>query len=39
MHMYIKPSATIRNNYNEISNICRESGKPVYVTKNGEYFR
>lgn len=34
--MYIKPSASIRNNYNEISNICRETGEPVYLTKNGE---
>ena len=34
--MNIKPSATIRNNYNEISSICKESGEPVYLTKNGE---
>ncbi|WP_068675165.1 type II toxin-antitoxin system Phd/YefM family antitoxin [Oceanobacillus sp. Castelsardo] len=34
--MYIKPSAAIRNNYNEISNICKESVEPVYLTKNGE---
>ncbi|MFC4409034.1 type II toxin-antitoxin system Phd/YefM family antitoxin [Chungangia koreensis] len=34
--MYIKPSAAIRNNYNEISNLCKESGEPVYLTKNGE---
>jgi prevent-host-death family protein len=32
----IKPSAAIRNNYNEISNLCKESGEPVYLTKNGE---
>ncbi|GAA0370833.1 type II toxin-antitoxin system Phd/YefM family antitoxin [Bacillus horti] len=34
--MIIKPSAVIRKNYNEISEICKESGEPVYLTKNGE---
>lgn len=34
--MIIKPSAAIRQNYNEISELCRESGEPVYLTKNGE---
>ena len=34
--MHIKASATIRNNYNEISRLCKESGDPVYLTKNGE---
>lgn len=34
--MKIKPSASIRNNYNEISLLCKESGEPVYLTKNGE---
>ncbi|MDP3486718.1 MAG: type II toxin-antitoxin system Phd/YefM family antitoxin [Bacillota bacterium] len=34
--MKIKPSAAIRNNYNEIATLCRESGEPVYLTKNGE---
>lgn len=34
--MYIKPSASIRNNYNEIATLCKESGEPVYLTKNGE---
>jgi prevent-host-death family protein len=34
--MYIKPSAAIRKNYNEISEICKETGEPVYITKNGE---
>lgn len=34
--MNIKPSAAIRKNYNEIAEICRESGEPVYLTKNGE---
>ena len=32
----IKPSASIRNNYNEISELCKRSGEPVYLTKNGE---
>jgi PHD/YefM family antitoxin component YafN of YafNO toxin-antitoxin module len=32
----IKPSAAIRKNYNEISTLCKESGEPVYLTKNGE---
>ncbi len=34
--MNIKPSAAIRKNYNEIATICKESGEPVYLTKNGE---
>ncbi len=34
--MTIKPSAAIRNNYNDISLLCKESGEPVYLTKNGE---
>ena len=32
----IKPSAAIRNNYNEISELCKSSGEPVYLTKNGK---
>ena len=31
----IRPSSDLRNNYNEISTICHESEKPVYITKNG----
>jgi len=34
--MYIKPSAAIRQNYNEIAELCRSTGEPVYLTKNGE---
>jgi len=34
--MHIKASATIRSNYNEIAKLCKESGEPVYLTKNGE---
>lgn len=32
----IRPSATIRQNYNEISMLCKQTGEPVYLTKNGE---
>jgi prevent-host-death family protein len=32
----IKSSTDLRNNYNEISNFCRESCEPVYITKNGQ---
>lgn len=34
--MHIKPCAAIRQNYNEISRLCKETGEPVYLTKNGE---
>lgn len=34
--MNIRPSAAIRQNYNEIASLCRETGEPVYLTKNGE---
>lgn len=34
--MNIKPSAAIRQNYNEIANLCKSTGEPVYLTKNGE---
>jgi len=34
--MHIKASASIRSNYNEIAKLCKESGEPVYLTKNGE---
>jgi prevent-host-death family protein len=33
--MNIKPSAAIRKNYNEISELCKRTGEPVYLTKNG----
>ena len=36
MQTIIKPSAVIRQNYNEISNLCKETGEPVFLTKNGE---
>ena len=34
--MQINPSASIRQNYNEIAALCKTSGEPVYLTKNGE---
>ena len=34
--MHIKPSARIRQNYNEIAALCKSTGEPVYLTKNGE---
>jgi len=34
--MLIKPSATIRQNYNEIADLCRKTQEPVFLTKNGE---
>ena len=33
--MYIKPSAAIRQNYNDIAELCKMTGEPVYLTKNG----
>lgn len=36
MQTIIKPSAAIRQNYTEISNLCKETGEPVFLTKNGE---
>lgn len=32
----IKSSAELRNNYNEISNICHNYAEPVFITKNGK---
>ena len=31
----IRPSADLRNNYNEISEFCHQSAQPVFITKNG----
>ena len=31
----IRPSSDLRNNYNEISIICHQTKKTVYITKNG----
>ena len=34
--MNIRPSAAIRQNYNEIAELCRSTREAVYLTKNGE---
>ncbi|MCL1876194.1 MAG: type II toxin-antitoxin system Phd/YefM family antitoxin [Synergistaceae bacterium] len=31
----IRPSADLRNSYNEISEFCHIYSEPVYITKNG----
>ena len=36
MQTLIKPSAMIRQDYNGISKLCKESKEPVFLTKNGE---
>ena len=32
----IRPSADLRNNYNEISQFCHKYAEPVFITKNGK---
>ena len=32
----IRPSADLRNSYNEISELCHEYDEPVFITKNGK---
>ena len=34
--MNIRPSAAIRQNYNEIADPCRKTAEPIFLTKNGE---
>ena len=34
--VYIKPSSALRNEYGTISDLAKESGEPIYITKNGE---
>lgn len=34
--MNIRPSAAIRQNNNEIADLCRKTSEPVFLTKNGE---
>lgn len=36
MQTIIKPSAAIRQNYNEIAKLCKETQEPVFLTRNGE---
>ncbi len=33
--MQIKQHASIRQNYNEIVALCKSTGNPVFLTKNG----
>ena len=35
-YMIILPSTSLRNQYNEISEKCKQTGEPIYLTKNGE---
>ena len=34
--MKIKSSTSLRNQYNEISDYCKTTGEPVFLTKNGD---
>ena len=34
--MNIRPSAAIRQNYNEIADMCRKTAEPVFLTKTGQ---
>lgn len=34
--MIIKSSADIRQRYNEVERLCKETQEPVYLTKNGQ---
>lgn len=34
--MNIRPSAAIRQNYDEIADMCRKTSEPVFLTQNGE---
>ena len=31
----IRPISELRNSANEISDLCRQTGAPVYITRNG----
>lgn len=33
--MDIRPSSDLRNKYSEVSNQCKESKEPIYITVNG----
>ncbi|MBO4856095.1 MAG: type II toxin-antitoxin system Phd/YefM family antitoxin [Bacilli bacterium] len=32
----IRPSADLRNHYKEISELCKSSNEPIYITVNGK---
>lgn len=34
--MTIMPSTSLKDHYNEISEKCRQTGEPIYLTKNGK---
>lgn len=34
--MEIKPSTVLRNQYNDLSEYCKKTGEPIFLTKNGE---
>ena len=34
--MTILPSTSLRNQYNDISEKCKKTGEPIYLTRNGE---
>ena len=34
--MEIRSSTSLRNQYNEISDYCKKTGEPVFLTKNGD---
>ena len=34
--MEIRSSTSLRNQYNEVSDYCKKTGEPVYLTKNGD---
>lgn len=36
METIVRPSADLRNHYNEISQECREKRTPIIITKNGK---
>lgn len=34
--MNIRPSAAIRQNYNEIADLCRKTAEPIFLTKTAK---